>query len=443
MPLGFLLERCREFGDREALIVEDRAVSYEQLADAIAHAQARVAEWGLARGAVVSLEGGYTTDNVSVFLALVQAGCVVVPLASDVQERVEELVRIGEVEHRIRDGEPTTTGVGASHALYGELRARGTPGLVLFSSGTSGAPKGVVHDVARLVGKYHAVRHAKRTLVFFLLDHIGGVDTLLYTLSSGGCCIFCADRAPAAVCAAIERTRAEVLPVSPTFINMLLLSGALEAHDVSSLEIMTYGTEVMPEATLQRAVAAFPGVRMLQKFGMSEVGTLRSQSRSSDSTWVRVGGEGYETRVRDGLFEIKAESAMLGYLNAPSPWTEDGWLMTGDAVEVDGEYLRFLGRASDVINVGGEKFHPAAVEDVVMDLDGVVDAVVHGEANPLTGQMVVLRARIDTGEILSEFRRRLRAHCRDRLPPYMTPHRVKLSDEPLHGERIKRVRRQT
>ena len=146
------------------------------------------------------------------------------------------------------------------------------------------------------------------------------------------------------MCAAIERFQVQILPTSPTFLNLLLLSGAYERHDLSSLELVTYGTEVMPEPTLARLHEILPRVRLLQTYGLSEVGILRSKSKSSDSLWVKVGGEGFQTRIVDGMLEIKAQSAMLGYLNAPSPFSEDGWFKTGDAVEVEGEYIRILGR---------------------------------------------------------------------------------------------------
>ena len=105
-------------------------------------------------------------------------------------------------------------------------------------------------------------------------------------------------------------------------LHPVLLSHAWERHDLSSLELVTYGTEVMPEATLRRLAEVLPGVRLQQTYGLSELGILRSKSRDDRSTWVRLGGEGYELRVRDGLLEVKAHSAMLGYLNAPSPFTE-------------------------------------------------------------------------------------------------------------------------
>ena len=95
----------------------------------------------------------------------------------------------------------------------------------------------------------------------------------------------------------------------------------------------------------------FPQVKILQTYGLIELGVLRSKSKKNDSLWVKIGGEGYKTRIIDGILQIQARSAMLGYLNAPSPFTEDGWFKTGDTVEVDGEYIKILGRKSEIINV--------------------------------------------------------------------------------------------
>ena len=95
----------------------------------------------------------------------------------------------------------------------------------------------------------------------------------------------------------------------------------------------------MPENTLKRFNKLFPEIKMLQTYGLSELGILRSKSKSSDSLWVKIGGEGFETRVVENILQIKAKSAMMGYLNAPSPFTEDGWLKTCDRVEIKGEYI--------------------------------------------------------------------------------------------------------
>ena len=160
------------------------------------------------------------------------------------------------------------------------------------------------------------------------------------------------DRSPDEVLSSIQQYEVELLPTSPTFINLILLSEAYTKYDISSLKTVTYGTEPMPKSTLIRFNSLFPNICLLQTYGLSEVGILRSKSKSSDSLWVKVGGEGFQTRVVGGLLEIKAESAMLGYLNAPSPFTKDGWFQTGDSVLVDGEYIIILGRKSELINIG-------------------------------------------------------------------------------------------
>jgi acyl-CoA synthetase (AMP-forming)/AMP-acid ligase II len=231
-----------------------------------------------------------------------------------------------------------------------------------------------------------------------------------------------------------------LLPTSPTFINLLLLSEAYKRYDLSSLQMVTYGTEVMPESTLNRFHELFPNVKLLQTYGLSEVGILRSKSKSSDSLWVKVGGEGFETRVRDGMLEIKAQSAMLGYLNALSPFTEDGWFMTGDAVEQEGEFIRILGRKSEIINVGGEKVYPAEVESVLQRMEGVEDVAVSGEKNPITGNIVKARVKLRNPESPQEFRKRMHSFCAGKLARFKIPQKVVLVDTDFRGERFKKMR---
>lgn len=79
------------------------------------------------------------------------------------------------------------------------------------------------------------------------------------------------------------------------------------------------------------------------------------------------------------MLQVKSVSTMIGYINAPSPFTIDGWLMTGDMVEVDGDYIKILGRKSELINIGGEKVFPAEVENVIQLMSGVEEVAVVGE----------------------------------------------------------------
>jgi long-chain acyl-CoA synthetase len=206
------------------------------------------------------------------------------------------------------------------------------------------------------------------------------------------------------------------------------------------LKLVTYGTEPMPEATLARAREAMPWVDFQQTYGLTEIGILRSKSRPDGSLWVKLGGEGYETKIKDQRLWVRAASAMLGYLNAPSPFDAEGFLDTGDLVEVDGEWLRILGRQDDRINVGGEKVHPTEVENVLLQMPNVVDAVVFGQPHPLMGQIVAARLSLASPEAPAAVKARVRAFCGTRLAGYKVPLKVAVADT-LHSARFKRMRR--
>ena len=332
------------------------------------------------------------------------------------------------------------TGRIASHAYYKTLQESGNPGLVLFSSGSTGKHKAAVHDLKALLKKFSVPRHCYRTLVFLQLDHIGGVNTLFYTLSNAGAVVVSEGRTPRQVCEAIATHHVELLPTSPTFLNLLLLSEEQQRHDLSSLKLITYGTEPMPAHTLQKVHALFPEVKLLQTYGLSELGILRSQSRESGSLWMRVGGEGFETKIVDGRLFIRASSAMLGYLNAPNPFDADGYFDTGDLAEVDGEWIRILGRKSEIINVGGNKVFPLEVENALLALANVEDVAVHGEPNPITGQVVVATIRLTQPEEAVAFKTRMKLFCADKLAGYKVPAKVRFVDT-LHSERFKKVRK--
>jgi len=443
--IDFLLERFDAARADDAIVWRDTSTTYGALLEAI-RCDASWLEQRLSRASVVSLEGDFSPAATAALLALIHEGHIVVPLAPTSAPRHAEFRDIAAVSHRLivsNDGSIVllpVDGAGRTHEFYERLRSETAAGLVLFTSGSTGAPKAAVHDWRRLLVKYQQRRHCYRTLAFLLFDHIGGVDTLFYSLSNTSCLVTVEDRWPDTICSAVAAHAVEVLPVSPSFVNLLLSNEAYRRHDLSSLRIVTYGAETMPEATLRRLVDALPGVRTIQKYGLTELGTLRSQSQDAGSVLVRVGGEGYELRVVDNMLEIRAASAMLGYLNAPSPFTEGGWFRTGDAVEQHGEYLRILGRKNDMITIGGEKFFPIEVESVIAEMPGVKDVMVQGEPNPLLGQVVVARVQLATPESALEFRVRMRAYCAGRLQRYQIPQRVLLVTESLANERFKKVR---
>jgi acyl-CoA synthetase (AMP-forming)/AMP-acid ligase II len=442
--IDWLIDGMKAHPEDLALAMPGVSVSYGTLVD-------RVGEWrealaALPAGRVISIEGDYGPESIALFLAATWTGHISVPLSPDSRAHHESFLEIASVEYRVRlEANPAAphlepTGREAAHPHYDTLRAAGHPGLVLFSSGSTGLPKAAVHDLDHLLAKFRVPRQKFRTLVFLLLDHIGGINTLFYTLSNGGAIVLSRDRSAAAVCEAVETGRVELLPTSPTFLNLLLLSGEARRRDLSSLKLITYGTEPMPASTLERACREFPNARFLQTYGSTELGILRSQSRDSNSLWLRIGGEGFECKVVDGRLWVRAASAMLGYLNAPSPFDAEGFYDTGDLVETDGEWIRFLGRKSDVINVGGNKVHPAEVESTLLEMEDVLDVAVHGEPHALTGQVVAAIVRTAKPEPVTEFKLRMRRFCADRLATYKIPARVTVTVDPIHSSRFKRVR---
>ena len=401
--IDFLVKRFAEAGDADALVWRDQVYSYRWLLDALGGARSRLEDDGVTAGTVIVLEGDFSPTGVALLLAAVERRCVVIPLTRAVSQHHDEFVRIAkaQVEYRIdaHDAlERVDLPFSGDHGMYRPLQDTQHPGLVVFSSGSTGESKGMIHDFSAILDKFRLKRRPFRTITFLLYDHMGGVNTMLHTLSNGGCLVTVQDRSPDAVLSAVAAHEVQLLPTSPSFLNLMLVSGAHRRHDLSTLRLITYGTEPMLEGTLRRLNEALPEVRLQQTYGLSEIGVMRSKSRGNDSLWLKVGGEGFETRVVDGMLQIKAHSAMLGYLNAPSPFTEDGWLKTGDAVEVDGEWLRILGRTSEIINVGGAKVYPAEVESVVQQMSNVVDATVHGEKHALMGQVVAATVRLEEPE---------------------------------------------
>ena len=445
MDSSSFLDRLTLFGDADAVVFGGRTYSYKDLLRSVDDWRDFLVGHGIAAGDVVSIEGRSSVHMCAGLIALVERGAIVVPLTPLPPAKRQEFHEVAQIEVIIQvgdDGERTCerTGVRADHELYGRLRGEGHPGLVLFSSGTSGRSKASVLDFDKVLGRYGEPRRPQRILSFLNLDHIGGINTLLHTLSQGGAIVTVGDRTPDGVFATIAEHRVEVLPTTPTFLNMVLISGVLERYSTESLKLITYGTEPMPLRTLQRLKAALPNVRFKQTYGLSELGILPTRSRSDDTLWVKIGGAGFEYKIIDNVLWIRSNMAMLGYLNAPAPFDEDGFFNTQDVVETDGDYIRILGRRSEIINVGGEKVYPAEVESVLFELPNIAEVTVSGQPSHITGMVVKATVQLVEEEDERSLRKRIRQHCRERLEPYKIPAVIEVSTAAQHSDRFKKIR---
>jgi acyl-CoA synthetase (AMP-forming)/AMP-acid ligase II len=444
--MDWLIERFQSSQENIAFIHEGREVTYGEVLVTIAAFRTRIDSAGIQKGDAVVVVGDYSPEVFCLMLALAQNASIVIPLTKN--SIIEESVALGVsgcdwyVEFTADGVHATITSrlIVSDNVLLASFRARSSPGLVLFSSGSTGKPKGILHDFNLVMEKFRKQRQAVVAIPFLMIDHFGGINTILAITSSLGTVVTVSDRTLAKICRAIESYKVELLPATPSFLTLLMASSLHSDFDLSSLKRITYGTEVMPLSTLNRLLKTFPGVNLQQTYGLSEVGVLRSQSRNDGSLWVRIGGEGFQTKIVNDVLWIKSKYAMVGYLNAPSEFDADGWFNTQDQVEVDGEFYRILGRVTDLINVGGQKVSPAEVESVILEMDNVRDVSVFGEKHALIGQVVVARVSLKKSESAEAIKKRIRQYCLGRLSSYKIPVKVTVTDTILYNVRQKKIR---
>ncbi len=437
----------KSLGEAPAIVSGNRVTTYGSLNEERCAWIERLAEVGVSAGSVVALEADYSAASVAALLALFDAKAITVPISSLPEEKREEILAVSAArfaitfpgerpEIRVLDG-----AVGEQSELYRALRERSAAGLVLFSSGTTGGSKGSVLDFDKLVSAYeHAASKPQRTITFLGFDHIGGINTLFHALAHGSTVVTVRDRAPDEVLRVVQEARVEVLPTTPTFLTMCLIGRKLGQYDLSSLKVVTYGTEPMSEYTLRKIHEMLPGVRLKQTYGLSELGIMSTKSKSNDSVWVKLGGADFEYKVLDGTLWVKSDRAMLGYLNAPYFFDEDGFFNTQDQVEVDGEYVKILGRKSEIINVGGLKVHPSEVESTLLEVDGVADVLVSGHPNAVTGEVVRAQIKPTGGIDAAQLKDTVRRHCVAKLEDYKVPAVLEFSEGDLHSKRFKKAR---
>ena len=440
------MSSLRSQGSCNAMYWQNKFFSYEDLCSLLDEWADRLRRLGVTHGTICGVHGDYSPQACALFFALMEMKAVIVPFTREIEKESPEFARIAGVQWLIRFSPDDTFRIEEQSdaqipALVTSFLTREHPGLIVFSSGSTGVPKGILQDCEQVMRKFAEKRQGWRTVLFLLMDHFGGFNTLLSTFAYGGTGVCVEDRSPEAVCRAIEQASANLLPTTPTFLNFLIVSGVYKNYDLSSIQLITYGTEMMADATLKKVRETFPNARLKQTYGLSELGVLRSKSESDNSVWVQIGGKGFETKIVDDVLWVRSEANMVGYLNAPSPIDEEGWMCTGDQVEVRDGYMRFLGRNSEIINVGGKKVFPVEVETVLLAAENVSEASVSGLRHPLLGQVVQAHISIDQAEEYDVLRERLREFCLERLARYKVPmHFVVIAKEEQHSRRFKKNR---
>ncbi|MDQ1662774.1 MAG: hypothetical protein QOJ68_2754 [Blastococcus sp.] len=431
---------ARRHGNRTAVFTGEQSLTFAEV-DAAANRMAHVlAGLGIRRGSPVGLLVDNGLWSIPVDFACLKAGAVRVPLnarlAADEQARMLTATGVGTLvfgpalAERAADlagrvdglrlvGLGSSPDVEAPDLLAAMAQASAAdpglqadpddPVLVLYTSGTTGVLKAVVHTqasyaaicaniLANLVspGPDSVMLHAAS------LIHASGTFVLPYWMRGGAAAVL-PSFDPGSYLDSLTRYRATEINLVPTMLGMLLSSGAAERADVSSLRTAVYGASPMPRPVLEQTLDLW-GPRLVQYYGQTEAPLAITVLDAADHTDPSLAGScgqpsvDAEVRVTTsdgaplpagevGELRVRAPFAMAGYHGAPDLTAEtvdgDGWVRTRDLARFDERgYLSLVGRTSDMIITGGYNVYPREMEDALMAHPAVTGAAVVGAPDP-------------------------------------------------------------
>jgi long-chain acyl-CoA synthetase len=432
---ALLAAAARRQPDRPALVWDGGALSWRDLEARAAGTTRWLAEQGVGAGDMVALLLPNTWGLVAALWGGLALGVTVAPLnpllAADERERI-----LGHLRPKaVVDAAPPERSGTAPEATDGA-----GPGLVLYTSGSTGQPKGALLSHAALVaanrswaGPVMALTEADRVLAALPLAHSFGLNgALLAPLLAGSTVVLQERFSPEETPRAIARHRVTVFPGVATMFARILESPALDPADLGTLRLAVSGAAPCPWA-LAREWRRRTGVRIVRGYGMTElfrpISYLAAEDRDRPDSVGRA-VPGVELRVVEGELWIRTPAAMEGYLRAPEETAAvlaGGWFRTGDLATISPEgYVSIVGRKRELILRGGYSVVPGEVEATLLAHPAVAEAAVLGVAHAELGEevaaFVTLRpgARAEAAELV--------AFCRERLAGYKYPRRVTVVD---------------
>jgi len=459
--LSGVLAQARRWAQRDYLVQGARRLTFAQHEAAVLAVAERLRELGLRPGDRIAVLAANTPEWVAVFFGVIELGAVVVPcngwwtaveVAAACASTEPSLIIVDE---RRRDRVPAgvavvgmedfsaafAAGTAALTSRFDrrEEIAEDTPAMILFTSGTTGFPKGAVLSHRALVANLQSLLvvsgrlpdetsepSSSVTLVGLPLFHIGAIQLILVPIVTGGRVVFLEGRFDAdVVLDTVERERITMLSAVPTMVERMLAAAAAATRDTSSMRTIVLGGSPVSADLLGRVAGLFPNARrgIGQTYGSTECGGVISTGVAAQLQ-ARPGCAGrlppvVEARVDgggEGELLVRSPACMDGYWGLPEDPTldADGWVHTGDVGRVDSDgYLFVTGRLKEVIIRGGEnvaaplvearlRLHPAVGEVAVLGLP-------HAEWGEEVAAVVVPNGPLDPAE-LAEFLRQGLAH---------------------------------
>jgi fatty-acyl-CoA synthase len=474
--------RLRISPERPAIWFEGTTTTHGEFALRVRRAASALSSLGVRRGDRVAWFGANHPSALELLYACGQLGAIWVPVnarltapeARYVLEHSGATVVMHGRDHgalagALRDVVPTWVAAespvegGTASLPYEELLAAAAPEprdepvaldhpcLIMYTSGTTGRPKGAVlthgnmtwNAVNQFMGM--DVAQDERTLGLAPLFHIGGLNgTVNPTLLRGGCVVLVRRFDPAGTLAVIEEQRVTSFFAVPTMLDAMAREPAFATRDLSALRTIGAAGAPLPLPTLRTWLDR--GVTMQQCYGMTEAAPGCTVLDSADAE-RKVGSAGKPVFFTDlrvvradgteagtdevGEVIVSGPNIMAGYWNEPERTAEvlaDGWYGTGDAGSLDDEgFLYIRDRYKDMIISGGENIYPAEIESALLELPGVVEAAVIGVPDEKWGEagLAVLVAALGAERDPDAIRTALRA----RLAAFKIPRQIRFTEE--------------
>jgi O-succinylbenzoic acid--CoA ligase len=439
MPL--LARAALERPEADALVWRGTPLSYAAL-DAEVRAEAsRLAGEGVGRGDRVAVIAAPCPQWVVLFHAIDRCGATLVPVSprlaadevADILEDAAPLLVATQVEARDAAGEAFAwTRLPMPDALLDAGATETPPLTILYTSGTTGRPKGVMlarahHEAAARASRQRLGHDAgDRWLATLPLHHIGGLSMIVRAAQDGAAVVlepgFDAERAAAAL---LDREATMASFVATTLARTLDAFPA--GARVSGMKAVLVGGGPVPDQLLERAAAA--GLPVRATYGLTEACSQVATQACEDAPCTAL--EGTEIRIADEEILVRGPTVMQGYWRRPEATARalaDGWLHTGDLGALDARGgLTVFSRRDDLIVSGGENVYPAEVERALAAHPDVEECAVFAVDDEEWGQAVHAALRLrDPGLFDAED---LRAWCRERLAGFKVPRRLHVVED--------------
>lgn len=297
-----------------------------------------------------------------------------------------------------------------------------SPGIRVFTSGTTGKAKIAFHDLKRLIASI-SVRAPDASTTWLLTYEpasYAGIQVIL-TAAMNGARLLSPDRSISALAASITQGVTHI-SATPSFWRALLT--ALSSPIAANLKVVTLGGETCPQNLLEELKNRFHGAVIRQIYASTEAGVgfvVSDGMAGFPAAWLDVSVQGVQLRVRENELEIRTQRGMLAYIGDGLDPFEAGWLRTGDLVEIQQDRVLFTGRRDNVVNIGGTKVVPEKVEAVLCNVEGVSDITVSAYPNPILGFILIAHVCASPEADREKVQSALKLHAAAHLPPMARP----------------------